>query len=78
MKEELPQEDLERQDFVDNAIFKLLGDLKVEDGKMTYKLVWDIQAISKVREAVWEVLKDFDIDEYEFYPFINSFHKNVK
>lgn len=65
--EELTDEETERQDFVDNAIFDLIQQLN-PSGK---ELEWDINIISHVREAIQHCLVDKLklTDEYTFYPY---------
>ena len=48
----LTDEQIKRQDFVDNLIFELIKDLGPDE--FDYK--WDINLISKVRDCVEEIL----------------------
>ena len=65
---------LDRQDIVDNACFALLNDLYDKTNRLHYidSIEWDIELISKVREAVQEVLvNDLHLmTEMQFYPYV--------
>jgi len=65
MPDELTDEQLERQDFVDNAIFSLIQQLNP-----TSKVIdWDIEMIGNVRDAIVKELKNkLKITEFEIYP----------
>ncbi len=66
---ELTQKQMERQDLVDNAIFKLLQNLN-PSGK---EIDWDIDIIAEIRDSVKAWFEDNDIrTEEEFYPFIEN------
>ena len=56
---------IERQDFVDNAIFDLINELIPSEKKME----WDIEVIGEVRDAIQNqlVTKGF-CTELQFYP----------
>lgn len=65
----LTQEQLDRQDFVDNNILLLLNELPpFKVGEIEH----DIELIGKVRDAIEEVLvRDLHLcTSMEFYPFI--------
>lgn len=66
---ELTRQQIERQDFVDNAIFDLMNRLIPSDKEME----WDIEAIGKVRDVI---LAQFEREgictEMEFYPYIEE------
>lgn len=63
----LSDQQIERQDFVDNATFHFINSL-IPNGK---GIEWDIDSISQVRDKVWDVIKHRNIcTEQEFYPFI--------
>lgn len=66
---ELTAQQIERQDFVDNAIFELINDLIPSDKEME----WDIDVIGWIRDALQSQLvsKNF-CTEQEFYPYIKS------
>jgi hypothetical protein len=62
----LNDEQLRRQDFVDNGIFDLVKRLIPS----TKKIEWDIEIIGDIRDTIqhWLVDKYKIIDEVEFYP----------
>lgn len=63
----LNDEQIARQDHVDNAVHSLLVDLADRD------LEWDFSLIGKVRECIGEELHRRGImTEMEFYPFVES------
>lgn len=63
----LTDEQISRQDEVDNAIYELLCDLSGKD------LDWDIAFIGEVRDCISEAFKDRGImSEMDFYPFMES------
>ncbi len=66
---ELTRQQIERQDFVDNAIFDLMNRLIPSDKEME----WDIEAIGEVRDVI---LAQFErkgfCTEMEFYPYIEE------
>lgn len=71
-EQELTQDQLDRQDFVDDTIFQLILDLAanvevVASGQLGY----DIEFIGIIREAVQEVIVDRLqlMTEMEFYPY---------
>ncbi len=66
---ELTAQHIERQDFVDNAIFDLINELTPTDKKME----WDIKAIGQIRDAIQSQLVDRGFcTEQEFYPYIGE------
>ncbi len=66
---ELTDQQLERQDFVDNATFDYINSLIPNDKEIE----WDIDSIAQVRDKVWDVLKYRNIcTEQEFYPYIEE------
>lgn len=64
----LTKKSLERQDFVDNEIFKLIQKLVPASNK----LEWNIEIIGAVRDAIREqvVNKQKLMSEAKFYPYI--------
>lgn len=64
---ELTEQQIERQDFVDNAIFNLIDELVPSDKEME----WDIEAIGEIRDAIQSqlVTRGFCTDQ-DFYPYI--------
>lgn len=65
MTDELTDEQLKRQDFVDNAIFSLIQHLNPTDQVID----WDIEMIGNVRDAlVCEIEKKLGISDLEIYP----------
>ncbi len=69
---ELTKKQLERQDFVDNAIFDLIKELIPED--KAENLQWDIEMIAEVREEIenFVVGRKNLISEEEFYPCVKT------
>ena len=63
----LTSQQIERQDFVDNAIFNLINELVPSDKEMK----WNIEAIGEVRDAIQSQLVTRGVcTEQEFYPYI--------
>jgi len=62
----LSDEELKRQDFVDNEIYDLLKRLIPS----TRVIDWDIEMIGDIRDTIqhWLVDKYKIVDELEFYP----------
>lgn len=66
---ELTKEQIDRQDFVDNATFNFINSIIPNENQIE----WDIDSIAQVREKVWDVIKFRNIcSEQEFYPFIEE------
>ena len=66
---ELTNEQIERQDFVDNLTFEFLNKLIPNDEQID----WDIESISTIRNTVCKVLVDKGIcTEQEFYPYMED------
>ncbi len=65
MAHEMTDEQLARQDFVDNAIFSL-----VQVTNPTNRAIsWDIEMIGNIRDTlVHELEKKLGISEFEIYP----------
>jgi len=62
---QLTQEQLDRQDFVDNAILDLLS--TVSDSLFK----WDTESMGKIRDVIWETVKcATTLTAQEFYPFV--------
>jgi hypothetical protein len=56
---------LERQDFVDNAIFSLIKEINPTN----QVIFWDIEMIGNIRDIiVHELQKKLEISEFEIYP----------
>jgi hypothetical protein len=62
---ELNKKQIERQDFVDNAIFELLQTIN----PTSQKLNWNIEIIGQIRDTIQSY---YSFDEQEFYPFIEE------
>lgn len=64
---ELTEQQIKRQDFVDNAIFELINELFPSDKEVE----WDIDVIGEIRDAIQSqfVTRGF-CTEQEFYPYI--------
>jgi hypothetical protein len=66
---ELNKKQIERQDFVDNAIFELLQTINPTDKE----LCWDIEMIADIRDTIqYYIIKRINCSEQEFYPFIEE------
>lgn len=66
----LNESQIERQDFVDNAIFDLIQSLNTTDKAIN----WDIEMIGDVRDIVreWMVERLKITDEQDFYPWVEE------
>jgi len=65
----LTKKQIERQDFVDNAIFDLLETLNPTQKQLD----WDIEMISAIRDMISDYFDDIEIcKEQEFYPYIED------
>ena len=66
---ELTKKQLERQDFVDNAIFYLLETLNPTKKQLN----WDIEVIGAIRNQISDYFVDVEICKVqEFYPYIEE------
>ena len=66
---ELTERQIERQDFVDNAIFDLINELIPSDKEME----WDIEAIGTIRDAIQsQLVERVFCTEQEYYPYIEE------
>jgi hypothetical protein len=64
---ELTDQQIARQDYVDNAIYDLINELIPSDKELD----WDIEIIGKVRDTVQALLVERGIcTEQDFYPYI--------
>jgi hypothetical protein len=66
----LSENQLKRQDFVDNAIYKLV--LNVNPSQQ--EIEWDIELIGEIRDLIrrWLVKRLTITDEMTFYPYIDT------
>ncbi|MBI2919223.1 MAG: hypothetical protein HYY01_14715 [Chloroflexi bacterium] len=66
--EELTEEQLQRQDFVDNSIFALIQSLVPRK----QGLEWDIEMVGEVRDCIgsWLVERKNVCDQTSFYPYL--------
>ncbi len=64
--EKLTEDQIKRQDFVDNQIYDLLKRLNPS----TKEIKWNIEMIADIRDTIqhWLVDKDKVVDELEFFP----------
>jgi hypothetical protein len=64
--ETLSENQIKRQDFVDNKIYDLVKRL----APSTKKIEWDIEMIADIRDTIqhWLVDQYKIVDELEFYP----------
>ncbi len=67
---ELTDKQIQRQDFVDNAIFNLIQELNPTDKEIR----WDIEMIGEVRDVTrkWLVERLKITDEQNFYPYLED------
>lgn len=66
---ELTDQQIARQDYVDNAIYDLINELIPSDKEIG----WDIEAIGAVRDAIQSKLVERGLcTEQVFYPFIEE------
>ncbi|MBE0426233.1 MAG: hypothetical protein IBX72_06265 [Nitrospirae bacterium] len=65
---ELTDKQIERQDFVDNAIFNLIQSLNTTDKTIN----WDIEMIGEIRDVIaeWMIERLNITDEQKFYPYL--------
>ena len=68
--EELTNRQIERQDFVDNAVFRLIQDINPAQKELS----WDIEMIGEIRDNIrsWLVERLGICDEMSFYPYIKE------
>jgi len=66
----LSENQLKRQDFVDNAIYKLV--LNVNPSQQ--EIEWDIELIGEIRDLIrrWLVKRLTITDEMTFYPYMDT------
>lgn len=65
---ELTNDQIIRQDFVDNAIYQLIQLVNPTDTAIN----WDIEMIGNVRDVIGEFLVEKTaITEQQFYPFLD-------
>jgi len=61
----MTDEQLKRQDFVDNAVFSLIQEINPTNRTIS----WDIEMIGNIRDKlVHELEKKLGISEFEIYP----------
>jgi len=67
---ELSDQQLDRQDFVDNAIFRLIQSLHPS----TTNIGWNIEMIGDIRDRLrkWIVDRNQLCSEQSFYPYIEE------
>lgn len=67
---ELTDKQIERQDFVDNAISQLIQSVNPTDKEIE----WDIEMIGEVRDVIedWIVERLKITDEQGFYPWVEE------
>ena len=68
--EELTEEQIKRQDSVDNAIYQLIQELNPTADEIR----WDIEMIGEVRDVIedWIVERLKITDEQNFYPWVKE------
>jgi hypothetical protein len=63
--EELTNKQIERQDFVDNAVFELI----CQTNPTKRQIPWDIEMIGNIRDSlVSELQNKLEISEFDVYP----------
>ena len=67
---EITDEQIRRQDFVDNAVFQLIRDINPTPKELS----WNIEMIGEIRDNVrrWLVERLVICDEMSFYPYIKE------
>ena len=67
---ELKNNQIERQDFVDNTVFQLINDIN----PVPKDISWNIEMISEIRDNIrqWLVERLGICDEMSFYPYIKE------
>ena len=67
---ELTEEQIKRQDYVDNAIYQLVREINPVDKE----IAWDIEMIGDVRDVIedWLVERLKLTDEQVFYPWVEE------
>jgi len=66
--ENLNEDQIKRQDFVDNKIYELVNQLVPSEKKIG----WNIEMIGDIRDTIqhWLVDRYRIVDELEFYPYV--------
>jgi len=66
----LNDEQIKRQDIVDNAVFQLIQDINPSSKELS----WDIEMIGEIRDNIrqWIVERLGICDEMSFYPYIKE------
>jgi len=66
----LTDNQIQRQDFVDNAIYKMLREVNPSE----QKIEWNIEAIGEIRDLIqlWFVERFATTDAMTFYPYIET------
>ncbi len=67
---ELTDKQIDRQDFVDNAIFSLIRSVNPSNKEIE----WDIEIIGEIRDVVkeWLIIKLRITEEQEIYPSLGQ------
>ena len=67
---ELTDKQIDRQDFVDNAIFQLVQTVNPTDRSIG----WNIEMIGEIRDVIreWIVERMEMTDEQNFYPYLDD------
>jgi len=68
--QELSERQTARQDYIDNAIYKLIKKVNPTNKKVE----WDIELIGELRDKIREYFVENRIiaDEQQFYPFLEE------
>lgn len=67
---ELTDKQIDRQDFVDNAVYQLIQKVNPTD----IFIEWDIEVIGEIRDVIreWIVERMKITDEQKFYPYLDD------
>lgn len=67
---ELTDNQIDRQDFVDNAVYQLIQKVNPTD----IFIEWDIEVIGEIRDVIreWIVERMNITDEQKFYPYLDD------
>lgn len=66
----LTNSQIQRQDFVDNAIYELLNAVNPSN----HQIIWNIEAVGDIRDLIqhWFVERFAITDEMTFYPYVDT------
>lgn len=72
MSKQLTKEQIDRQDWVDGMVFRLVCNLAGFDPDLQTTIEWDMEWIAEIREIIqFVIVYELELmDEMEFYPYI--------